>query len=344
MPSKSLTHAASIPSDYQGLLRKVKETLIEGQQRIEAERVRTYWETGRLIQKDILKHADRAEYGARVIADLARDLHVDKTQLARCIQFFKRYPRLPIVGGRQQLGWTHYRKLIAVPNDKERALLEEAASRNAWSADELALRIKSGKSEPQPEPAKKPAASQAPLTPIRGALYTYRIVERPTVGAGEEDSGPLLDQGFGKYLDVEGRPLKAGDMVQTRAHEGSYRWTKVDAAAKDLFTYQAWVERVIDGDTIKVRFDLGFKSFARETLRLRGIDCPELDTKAGQEARAFVQSYIKEAQRLVVRSSRSDKYDRYLADVFIPIGKESDPATDLFLNNLLLDQGHAQRM
>jgi hypothetical protein len=30
---------SKIPSDYQGLLRKVKETLVEGQQRIEAERV-----------------------------------------------------------------------------------------------------------------------------------------------------------------------------------------------------------------------------------------------------------------------------------------------------------------
>jgi hypothetical protein len=64
MPSSNLL---KIPSDYQGLLRKVKATLIEGQQRIEAERVRTYWETGRLIHGHILKNKDRAEYGAGVI-------------------------------------------------------------------------------------------------------------------------------------------------------------------------------------------------------------------------------------------------------------------------------------
>ena len=107
---------------------------------------------------------------------------------------------------------------------------------------------------------------------------------------------------------------------------------------------QGTVERVIDGDTLKVRLDLGFDIFTRHTLRLRAIDCPEMDTKAGQEAKAFVQSYIKEAQRIIVRSSRADKYDRYLADIFIPTGNEPNADTDIFLNNLLLEQGQAVRM
>ena len=100
------------------------------------------------------------------------------------------------------------------------------------------------------------------------------------------------------------------------------------------------VTRVIDGDTLKVRLDLGFGTFSRHDLRLRGIDCPEMSTKAGEEAKIFVQSYIKEAQRIVVRSSRSDKYDRYLADVFLP----AEEGKDVYLNNLLLENGHAQRM
>ena len=75
-------------------------------------------------------------------------------------------------------------------------------------------------------------------------------------------------------------------------------------------------------------------------MRLRGIDCPEMDTKAGEAAKAFVQSHLKEASLIVLRSSRVDKYDRYLVDVFIA-AKEGD---DVFLNNLLLQEGHAQRM
>ena len=99
-------------------------------------------------------------------------------------------------------------------------------------------------------------------------------------------------------------------------------------------------ERVIDADTLKVRLDLGFGMFSRHDLRLRGIDCPEMSTKTGEEAKVFVQSYIKEAQRIVVRSSRSDKYDRYLADVFLP----AEEGKDVYLNNLLLDNDHAIRM
>ncbi len=77
-----------------------------------------------------------------------------------------------------------------------------------------------------------------------------------------------------------------------------------------------------------------------------------------------MQSYIKEAQRIVVRSSRSDKYDRYLADVFVPAPtlllengtntpraqqgragvSTSEAKKDVYLNNLLLENNHAVRM
>jgi hypothetical protein len=333
---------SKIPSDYQGLLRKVKETLIEGQQRIEAERVRTYWETGRLIHGHVLKFADRAEYGAEVVANVARDLNVDRSLLTRCVQFAKRYPQLPIGAGRHKFNWAHYRQLITITDEKERLLLERTVVEKDWTAEELEQRLKSKRSsEPEAGPSRK-SVRQTPLTPLRGELYTYRLTTRPTVGAGE-DSGLLIDLGFGIFREIDDR-WKDGDIVQSRPREDAYKFSKIEATAKDLFTYIAYVERVVDGDTIKVRFDLGFETFTRQTLRLRGIDCPEMDTKAGQEAKAFVQSYIKEAQRIIVRSSRSDKYDRYLADIFIPSGNEPEPATDLFLNNLLLERGHAQRM
>ena len=63
-------------------------------------------------------------------------------------------------------------------------------------------------------------------------------------------------------------------------------------------------------------------------------------TKAGEGSKIFVQSCIKEAQRIVVRSSRSDKYDRYLADVFMP----GEGEKEVYLNNLLLENNQAVRM
>ncbi len=333
MPQRTM-----IPSDYAGLLKSVKQTLIEGQKRIESERVRIYWETGRLINDHVLGHKDRAEYGAQVIDKIANDLNVEHTILKRCVKFARQYPKLPISAGGHQLGWSHYRQLITIPNEKDRLLIEKRSTANAWTAEELGERLKDGKnSRPQEKSDRHP--SQKSLTPLRGELYTYRIVTRPTVGAGE-DSGLLIDLGFGIFHECDSRSVVEGDIVRSSKRDDNYRLTKIETNASALFTYNGYVERVIDGDTLKVRLDLGFGTFSRHTLRLRGIDCPEMSTKAGEEAKAFVQSYIKEAQRIIVRSSRSDKYDRYLADVFLP----AEEGKFIYLNNLLLENGHAVRM
>ena len=41
--------------------------------------------------------------------------------------------------------------------------------------------------------------------------------------------------------------------------------------------------RVVDGDTL---------AFGNERIRLHGIDAPEMDTKAGRAAKAFVESIL----------------------------------------------------
>ncbi|MBL8013513.1 MAG: hypothetical protein JNN05_06650 [Candidatus Omnitrophica bacterium] len=295
-----------IPATYEALLKRVKQTLIEGQQRVESERVRTYWETGRIIHGHILQNKDRADYGAHVIADLARDLKVDKSLVNRCLKFAQKYPSLPNVARGPHLSWSHYRRFIAIGDEKKRLRLEEQAKANEWTAEELGEQIKLGRdSNDKPLPPKR-KTPQTPLVPLRGELYTYRIVTRPTVGAGE-DSGLLIDLGFGIFRECESKSVLENDIVRSSKRDDNYRLTKIEATAAQLFTYAAYVERVIDGDTLKVRLDLGFGMFTRHELRLRGIDCPEMSTKAGEAARAFVQSYIKEAQQIIVRSSRNDK-------------------------------------
>ena len=329
---------------YSRLLKQVEQVLIKGQRRLEEERVKIYLETGQLIQKYILKHKDRAQYGAEVIKHLARDIGVSETVLHRCFQFAQKYPRLPIFATGQKFSWSHYRQLITFPDDKKRLSLEKAIAQNEWSVEELAARIKKDQAQKTKIIDAKMMSHQTPLVSLRGTPYTYRIVERPNVKSGQ--SALRIDLGFGIFHRVDSRLIHSfskGDIIQSQPKDDAYKFIKTDRTVKDLFTYWAEVEKIIDGDTLKVRFDLGFEMEVRDTLRLRGIDCPEMDTKEGEIAKAFVQSYIKEAQTLIVRSSRSDKYDRYLADIFIPLGEEPDPATDIYLNNLLLEQGHAKR-
>ena len=111
------------------------------------------------------------------------------------------------------------------------------------------------------------------------------------------------------------------------------------AQSVQVFTYYAYIERVVDGDTLLVQVDLGFGVWTRQYLRLRGIDCPEIDTAKGRQAKRFVESELSRVPYVVISSSRSDKYDRYLADVFYETKK-----SEQFLNNRLLEEHLAERV
>jgi endonuclease YncB( thermonuclease family) len=344
---------SKLPNGYTTLLNRVKKILIEGLRRIEAQRVRTYWETGKLIHTDILKNKGRAGYGDQVVLRLANDLDVDRTVLNRCVKFAEVYPRLPIGARGHQFKWSHYRKLITVTDDKKRLTLEREVIRNDWTVDQLAGRIKKERPElttgrgQRTTSNEQRARSYKPLIPLRGELYTYQIVKRLSLNAGQT-AELLVDLGFGIFRNIDRRLVSgfaSGDVVESRPKEDAYKFTKTKRTAKDLYTYAAFVERVIDGDTLKVRLDLGFDTLVRQTLRLRGIDCPEMDTGEGLRAKGFVQSHIKQWQTIIVRSSRSDKYDRYLADIFIPTSNEQrTTSNEIYLNNVLLEHGHAVRI
>ena len=75
-----------------------------------------------------------------------------------------------------------------------------------------------------------------------------------------------------------------------------------------------------------------------ETLRLRGIDTPELSHLAGQRAKQFVIERLTGAS-VVVTTTRTGKYGRYIADLFYLLGA-ADPHSVIqngaFLNRELL--------
>jgi hypothetical protein len=357
MPKSNQSIDFKSTAGYQRLLRDVKRVLLEGQRKIEQERVRTYLEAGRIIHTHILKYA-RATRGQEIVRQLALDLGVSETVLHRCIKFFQKYPALRKVARGPLITWSHYRKLIVVPEKKERLRLEKLVTEKGWTAEELAVRIKGDTvlddKADSPATVIKSAVDNRPITPLLGTLYTYRLVERPNLSAGS-DPEVLVDIGFGIYHSPDKKALSGfvkDQIVEFRPRERVGKFCKSGRTAKDLFTYLAYVERVIDGDTVKVRLDLGFNVWTRQTLRLRALDCPELGTAAGDEARDFVRSHLKEAQQIIVRSSRADKYDRYLADLFIPpaylpgpaVAPAANPAAYIYLNNLLLETGRAVRM
>lgn len=109
--------------------------------------------------------------------------------------------------------------------------------------------------------------------------------------------------------------------------------------------YQYWarVKRVVDGDTIELDVDVGFKVMFRERFRLLGVDTPEVygvkrtseEYKRGKAASDFVKKRIPVGSWVEVKvySDKREKYGRWLCEIFVD-GKS--------LNEALLEKGFAQ--
>ena len=91
--------------------------------------------------------------------------------------------------------------------------------------------------------------------------------------------------------------------------------TFIEIRCRTPYTYYAKLEKVIDGDTLSIDFDLGFFLTLKETVRLAGIDAPEINTKKGKEAAEFVEKELRNAH-LIIETRKKEKYGRYLAYVY----------------------------
>jgi endonuclease YncB( thermonuclease family) len=61
-----------------------------------------------------------------------------------------------------------------------------------------------------------------------------------------------------------------------------------------------------------------------------------LPAPGGKAAKRFTESLVARAAAVTICTTKPDKYDRYLADVFL-----TTDAGEVFLNNALLENGHA---
>lgn len=80
------------------------------------------------------------------------------------------------------------------------------------------------------------------------------------------------------------------------------------------------VESQHDGDTLDVVLDLGFDTFRLVTLRLAGLDTPEVtgaSKAAGLAVRDWVSRRLRQAKVLTVQSLEVDKYGRSLAILYL---------------------------
>lgn len=114
------------------------------------------------------------------------------------------------------------------------------------------------------------------------------------------------------------------------------------AWSKPSYTYRAEVVRVIDGDTIDVKIDVGFDCHIYKRLRFLGVDTWETrgeEREKGLVAKAYTQAFLETADKIYIQTEMDakGKYGRVLSWVW------KDTANGpICLNERLLAEGHGQ--
>lgn len=96
---------------------------------------------------------------------------------------------------------------------------------------------------------------------------------------------------------------------------------------KDLYTYQAKIIKVYDGDTITANIDLGFHTWIHsENLRLARINAPEVRGKEkaqGKISRDWLREKILNKTIIIKTVKRKNgkekqgKYGRYIVELYL---------------------------
>lgn len=107
-----------------------------------------------------------------------------------------------------------------------------------------------------------------------------------------------------------------------------------------MYIYNAEVIKVVDGDTVDARVDLGFDTWKKVRIRFQGFNAPESRTrdleekKYGLAAKAFVEEQmpVGSDQILQTQKDKTGKFGRILG-VFIVNNRN--------LNELMIQEHHA---
>jgi hypothetical protein len=119
--------------NYGNLLRQIAETLTTGRvravQAVNVQLMEAYWRVGEhIVEFEQGGHA-KAEYGAGLIAKLAKDLRIrhgkgfDRSNLIRMRQFYLAYPKGATPS--HLLSWSHVIELLKIDDPLERGFYEK---------------------------------------------------------------------------------------------------------------------------------------------------------------------------------------------------------------------------
>ena len=126
----------------------IRQSIVSAQHKLSAAvnyaMVITYWEIGEQIYKACGEN-DRAAYGKNLLDYLSAQLTAefgkgfDKSNLRKMRQFYCTFPIRDTLC--LELGWSHYRLLMRIPDEQARTFYMEECVKSAWSVRQLERQI-----------------------------------------------------------------------------------------------------------------------------------------------------------------------------------------------------------
>jgi hypothetical protein len=165
------------------LLTDVRELIVQARagvaRAVDSGLVTLYWHVGRRIRQDILQEK-RAEFGQKIVSALGTQLSAEfgrgfgVRNLFRMVRFAEVFPDGQIVSAlRTQLGWTHFRQIIALDDALKRDFYAEMCRIEKWNTRTLERKIGSMLFE-------RTALSKKPDKLIRQELAALREEDKLT--------------------------------------------------------------------------------------------------------------------------------------------------------------------
>ncbi|NLV68944.1 MAG: hypothetical protein GXY14_14845, partial [Spirochaetes bacterium] len=303
-----------------------------------------YWLTGKYIADEEKKSPTPSGYGSSLIDRLSLDLTerygrgFSRTNLKNMRVFFRYYPNGQPA---DHFDWTKMVLLLSVKDEDARAELLQRTIDEKLTRQDLVHHINlyrlSANNTAQ--------ANEYRIT--RGDMYCYM-----STGIPDEKGRLDVDCGFSVHRTVKFENIAEDEyplMFRSEKKKGKYyvreRLDESPENSSRFHTYMARVEKVIDGDTLRLAIDTGFETVVKQKIRLRGIDCPEIIFTEGRKARDFARRELDGCDFVVVKTYRTDKYDRYIGDIFYIKNEQSLEricAEGKLLNRELLSKGLAR--
>jgi len=107
-----------------------------------------------------------------------------------------------------------------------------------------------------------------------------------------------------------------------------------------MYEYRAKLIKIIDGDTIDARIDLGFGIFLKKRIRLFGINAPETrsrdldEKKSGLASKRRLEAILEASNgKFTLKSKGVGKFGRCLGEIMVD---------NVNINELLIEEGLAE--